>query len=72
MISQRKGPIYHAKEGTMSTMQIQDCRELGNDEIEAVSGGIVILAAPVVMKIGAWAAGAAFGAGVAVVAHKLI
>ena len=45
-------------------------RALSVEEIESVSGGIVF--APVLLKIGAWALGAGFGAGMVVaVKHAL-
>lgn len=45
--------------------------ELNIEEINSVSGGVIFLA-PVAVKMIAWAAGAAFGAGMVVVAHKML
>jgi hypothetical protein len=39
--------------------------ELSKDEVGQVSGGVIFVA-PVLVKIGAWALGASFGAGIVV------
>lgn len=45
--------------------------ELSSSEIEAVSGGIFFVA-PVLIKIGAFAVGAAFGAGGVIIITRLL
>lgn len=44
-------------------------QEMSIEEIEAVSGGVIPLA---VLKIGAWALGAGFGAGMVVALKKAL
>lgn len=49
----------------------QNVTELTIEEIDAVSGGVFFVA-PVLLKIGGWGLGAAFGAGGVVCLTKLL
>lgn len=55
---------FDRKESDMNTNPVLagSVIELTTDEIDEVSGGVVFIA-PVLIKIGAWGLGAAFGAG---------